>query len=300
MPVNLLEPVKSFGVKPGLKRIVSIEWMVHQYPPNKTTGKESEPFCCLAVGYLPVDENGKALDEAEVDYTLRVGPKWGRPLAECQFAPATEPGKPLPLRVGSRGPYIEPVGNQSGLSEKSKPWLWIEALQKIGGSKFTSKLSESQMNIGVLVGTEGEIYELNSHNEGLTDEGTAMKDTKIGAFKSIIKFGWEQPAGYGATNGTASAANGSTSAATSGDTIDKAIAFLKKASEIHKTKNKMPLEDLIKGAMPIGSKMEPRLQGPQRDAVKKLISEAEFWENDAVADVAVYDPSSGEVEFNRS
>src|ERR1700722_1532003 len=255
MPVSLLleDALKGFGVQPGLKRIVSCEWMGHQFPANKTTGVSSEPFCCLAIGYLPIDEAGKALGDAEIDYSIRVGPKFGETLEKCKFAPAQSPGQPLPLRPGSKGPFLEPIADQSGLYDNSKALLFLGELFKIGGEQLKKRFVESQMNVGILIGTEGDVYELVSKNDGTDSGGKAIKDTKMPAFKSIRKFGWEQPAGQVASTHT----NGESTASTApvAGAQDLAIKILSAMSDKHKDKPSILLSDMLKGLMPITSKM---------------------------------------------
>lgn len=302
MPVDLFNPSANFGVKPGRKRVVSCEWMIHQFTKKDGTSG-GEPFLCLAVGYLPVDESGKAIGEAEVDYSVKIG-KFGKPLSDTQYAPAEAPGKPLPLRLGSRGNYIEPIAGGTGsFSKNSKAQLFIDALLSIGGDKFRQKMSESQMNIGILVGTVGHVFELSSPNDGIGDDGKAMKDTKITVFNKIDYFGWEAGAAQGgsttspSTAGAQSPANGTANG--SGGSEALAIAILEKFSEKHADKASMPLADMLKGLMPVTSKMNPRPQSTERDAAKALMTTAEFWESDDVAAVATYDPSNGLVEFAR-
>lgn len=293
MPVSLLleDALKSFGIQPGRHRIVSSEWMVHRF--QSKDGKEHEPFVALAIGYLPIDEKGNATGEAEIDYSLKVGPAFGETIDKAKFAPASTVGQPLPLRIGSKGLYLEPTGDQKQLSEKSKVMLYLKELYKCG---FDAKrLAASNFNVGLLVGTEGDIFELVSQNDG-TDEktGEKFKATKIPAFNKIYKYGYEvqgTPASAAATAAApAQVVNGvAAGAANVVDASGLAVTILAKIAANSKEKKveKLPKEQVVKLVLSTAARMDPRPDSAQRDAAKALIASDDFYEKDEVLSIAV-------------
>jgi hypothetical protein len=297
MPVSLLpeDALQSFGIQSGLYRVVSSDWLVHQFQPNKETGKQSEPFVCWAIGYQPIDQAGKPIGDVKIDHSLKVGPKFGETVDKSKFAPAQVAGTPLPLRVGSKGPFLEAVGDQAGLYEAAKPMLYLKELYKCGFDK--AKMAAANMSVGLLVGTEGEIYELVSQNDGTDESGKQFKPTKIPAFKSIRKFGYEAGAvttmPAGAHSGAAVGANGAPAPATTSDPTALAVSFLSALIEKFKSTNPngMPLAEMVKSnnLMFVGQKITPRPTKEDRDVVKKLLESEDFYQLEAVQSLAMLD-----------
>jgi len=289
MPVSLMpeDLSKGFGIQAGLHRVVSSEWMVHQFPPNKE-GKQSEAFVCWAIGYQPIDAAGKPIGDVETDYSLKVAPAFGETLDKAKFAPAQTPGQPLPLRVGSKGPFLEAVGDQAAINERSKIGIFLKHLFSLGFDK--QKFAASNMAVSLLVGTEGDVFELVSQNDGTDESGKQFKPTKIPAFKTIRKFGYE---GGGApvqqVNGVAAASNGATAA--SGDPKATAIQILEGLAAKYKEKGSMPLADMVKGVLPVWTKLTPRPSTADRDAAKKLLESPDFYAAEDVQAIAVLDGS---------
>jgi hypothetical protein len=290
--LRLEDALKSFGVPPGRYRVVSSEWAVHKFVSTKDATKDFEPFVAWAIGYLPINEKGEATGEVEISYDIKVGPGFGETLDKSKFCPALSPTQPLPLRIGSKGPHLMATGDQKQLAEKSKPMLYVKELYKCGFD--VNRLASSGFNVGLLVGTEGEIFELKSANDG-TDEktGEKFKDTKIPAFSKIYKFGYEIH-GTPAANGTtapAASATGSTAATGSDGDTKIAIEILSKIAEECKGKGvtKIPLTDAVKFVVAKWSKMTPRPASSVRDAAKVLIGSEEFYTNDDVLAIAVLD-----------
>lgn len=296
MPVSLRleDTLKSFGIQAGLHRIVSADWMVHKF--QAKDGKEYEPFVCLAIGYLPIDAKGNAIGEAEIDYSLKVGPKYGETIDKAKFAPAAVPNQPLPLRLGSKGPFLEPVGDQKQLSDKSKVILYLAQLYKCGFK--VEKLVDANFNVGLLVGTEGDIYELVSENDGTDESGNKMKPTKIPAFKSVSKFGYEvQGMAASAPAQVVNGVAGASTPAPAGNVNDLAVTVL--ATIIKNSKEKgnkaMAKADVVKLVFATTAKMSPRPSSTERDAVKDLLNNDSFYESDAVLNHAIL--SGDQVEF---
>lgn len=310
MPFSLLpeDALKSFGIQAGLHRIVDLKWMVHQYPASKDTGKQSDPFVCLAVTYLPIDVAGKAIGDAQTSYDLKVAPKFGDSIEKAKFAPASAPGQALPLRVGSAGPYIEAVGDQTGFYESSKIMKWLNTLFSLSFDQ--ARLKASNFNLQILIGTEGDIYELVSENDG-TDAATGQKfkPTKFPAFKSIRKFGYDGgaqniPSATQGTQGTVASSPASSPAsngAVSGDAYALAVTLLGGGlKERFKTEHAVdvglqPLptvtvDNLLKGVMPVFMKLPtPRPSVADRTAAADLLKSADFYNREDVGAIAFFE-----------
>jgi len=264
--------------------------MVHQF--TDKTGKSYEPFVCWAIGYQPIDEKGAVIGDTQIDYTIRVGPKFGETLDKSKFAPGIAPGQPLPLRVGSKGPYLEPISDQQGLYKNSKPILYMESLGKAAFD--LKKLAAAQFNVGLLVGTEGDIYELVSVNDGTDEAGKQFKPTKIPAFKSIRKMGYEvqgvPQTGAAAAGGKA---NGAVAAAPSangtGNAHGLAVKILTAVIEKNREKGGMPRADVVRNVLAIASKLDPRPAPEEREAAKALLGSDAFYGDTAVELLAVLD-----------
>jgi hypothetical protein len=286
MPVSLLpeDALQGFGIQAGLHRVVSSEWMVHQF--TDKTGKTFEPFVCWAIGYQPIDEKGAVIGDTQIDYSIKVGPKFGDTIDKSKFAPGIAPGQPLPLRIGSKGPYLEPVSDQQGLYKNSKPILYIESLAKAGFD--VKKLAEASFNVGLLVGTEGDVYELVSQNDGTDETGKKFNATKIPAFKSIRKMGYEvqgipqtgaaAPAG-GKANGAVAAAH---SANSTGNAQGLAVKILEAVVSKNKEKGAMPRADIVRSVLAVASKLDPRPAPEEREAAKGLLGSDAFYGDPAV------------------
>lgn len=295
MPISLLpeDALKGFGVQAGLHRVVLSEWMVHQFVSKD--GKASEPFVCWAIGYQPIDEKGAVIGDTQIDYSLKVGPKFGETVDKSKFAPGLAPGQPLPLRLGSKGPYLEPVGDQTGLYEKSKPMLFINALAKAAFD--LKKLAASNFNVGLLVGTEGEVYELVSENDGTDESGAKMKATKIPAFKSIRKMGYEVQ-GLPQTGAAAGKANGAAGTAApvaangTGNAQGLAISILTAVVDKNREKKAMPRADIVRSVLAVASKLDPRPAPEEREAAKALLGSDAFYGDPAVEMLGVLEGES--------
>lgn len=278
--------IKGFGINAGLHRVVSSEIQVHQYKPNKTTGEQSEPFVCWAIGYLPIDAAGNAVGEAEVDYGMKIAPGYGEPLSSAKFAPAASPDGPaLPLQVGSRGGFVFPIGDSQGLSVNSKVLKYIAQLFEVGFLK--ERLIASGMDVGILVGTEGDVMTKTTENDG-TDKktGAKLKDTKMLVFKSIRRFGYENPDFAKAAHAPAPAAHTPATtapapavAATAG-AHKTALAIMQRWSEKYKAvkREQVPLAELLEGFMAVAMK-EPRFDPTDRAKAKELLSDTAFYKH---------------------
>ena len=302
MPVSLRleDALKSFGVPPGRYRVVSSEWVIHKFQSTKDTSKEFEPFVAWAIGYLPVNEKGEATGEVEISYDIKVAPGFGETLDKAKFAPALVPGTALPLRLGSKGPYLESTGSQGSLSEKSKPMLYLKELYKCGFD--VNRLAAANFNVGLLVGTEGEVFELKSANDGSDEKtGEKFKDTKIPAFHKIYKFGYEVQGHIGtapAANAPAQVVNGVAAPATGDEGTALALQLLTIIATEQKSKGiaKMARADVVKLSVAKWSKLPlPRPAGAMRDAAKELIGSDDFYTNDDVLAIAV--PDGEQLEF---
>ncbi len=289
MPVSLLpeDALQGFGIQSGLHRVVSSEWMVHQF--TSKDGKTFEPFVCWAIGYQPIDEKGAVIGDTQIDYSIKVGPKFGETIDKAKFAPGISPGQPLPLRIGSKGPYLEPVGDQQGLYKNSKPILYIESLAKAGFD--TKKLAASDFNVGLLVGTEGDVYELVSQNDGTDEQGKKFNATKIPAFKSIRKMGYEVQGILQTTTAAAGKANGAAPAASSNGAGAHALAVKILEAVVTKNRDKgaMPRADIVRSVLAITSKFDPRPAPEDREAAKKLLDTADFYASPDVEVIGVLD-----------
>jgi hypothetical protein len=276
MPVSLLpeDALEGFGIQAGLHRVVSSEWMVHQF--TSKDGKVYEPFVCWAIGYQPIDEKGSVIGDTQIDYSIRVGPKFKDTLDKSKFAPALTPGQPLPLRVGSKGAYLEPVSDQQGLYKNSKPILYIESLAKAGFD--TKKLAAAQFNVGLLVGTEGDIYELVSVNDGTDGDGKQFKATKIPAFKSIRKMGYEVQGIPQTTTAAAGRVNGAPAASGgTGNAHGLAVKILTAVIDKNREKGAMPRADIVRSVLAVASKLDPRPAPEDREAAKALLGSEVFY-----------------------
>lgn len=294
MPVSLLleDALKGFGIQAGLHRVVSSEWMVHEF--TSKDNKKFEPFVCWAIGYQPIDEKGAVIGDTQIDYSIKVGPKFGETIDKSKFAPGIAPGQPLPLRVGSKGPYLEPVGDQAGLYEKSKPMLYIAQLAKCAFDM--KKLAASQFNVGLLVGTEGEVYELVSQNDGTDESGAAMKSTKIPAFKSLRKMGYEvqgiPQTGAATTTKPNGAAGASAPANGTGNAQGLAISILTAVVTKNADKKAIPRADIVRSVLAIASKLDPRPAPEEREAAKALLGSDAFYGDPAVEMLGVLEGES--------
>ena len=301
MPVSFSpdDASQGFGVNPGLYRVVSADVAVHQFPQGKE-GKQSEPFVCIELGYLPIDESGKAVGEVIMDHSLRIGPKFGERLETCKFAPAVGPNQPLPLVVGSKGRYLEAVGDTGQLHVKSKPMLYFEELRKCG---FDNSLLKNG-DISHLIGIEGMTYELVSKNEGTDNEGKALKDTKIPAFRSIRNLVNGRVSHSAAAAATASAAgstaaaphvNGSAAAgavagtaATAGDAESVAVAILHGWRAQFAGKESVPLADANKKILLLttqkwDAKFGAKPDKATREAAAALLANEDFYASNETA-----------------
>lgn len=291
MPISLLpeDALKGFGVQAGLHRVVSSEWMVHQFVSKD--GKVNEPFVCWAIGYQPIDEKGVVIGDTQIDYSIKVGPKYNETIDKSKFAPGLAPGQPLPLRIGSKGPYLEPVGDQTGLYEKSKPMLFINALAKAGFDM--KKLAAANFNVGLLVGTEGDVYELVSENDGTDESGAKMKATKIPAFKSIRKMGYEvqgiPQTGTAATGKTNGVAGTPAPASNGAGAHGLAVKILSAVIEKNREKGAMPRADIVRSVLAVASKLDPRPAPEEREAAKTLLASDAFYGDAAVEVIGVLD-----------
>ena len=310
MPVSLRleDALKSFGVPAGRYRIVSSEWVVHRF--QSKDGKEFEPFVAWAIGYLPIDEKGAAIGEVEISYDLKVAPGFEEPIDKAKFAPALTPRNPLPLRIGSKGPYLEATGTQTQLAEKSKPMLYLKELYKCGFA--VERLVAADFNVGLLVGTEGEIGEFVSKNEGTDAKGVTMKDTRMPAFTKLYKMGYEvqgHPGAAPAVSAVPQLVNGAASPNGSGgdEGAKLAMEILIILATEHKGKGitKLARADAVKLVAAKWSKMGPNAQAPYhrdkrpdaayRDAAKALIASDDFYELDDVLRIAI--PDGDMLEF---
>lgn len=287
MPVSLLleDALEGFGIQAGLHRVVSSEWMVHQF--TSKDGKTFEPFVCWAIGYQPIDEKGAVIGDTQIDYSIKVGPKFGDTIDKAKFAPALAPKQPLPLRVGSKGHYLEPVSDQSGFYKTSKPYLFLSALYKAGFEQ--KKFAESEFNVGLLVGTEGDVYELVSANDGTDEQGKQFKATKIPAFKSIRKMGYEvqgipqTTTAAGKPNGAPAASNGA------GGAHGLAVKILMAVVEKNREKGAMLKADIVRSVLAVASKLDPRPAPEDREAAKKLLDSEAFYSHPDVETIGVLD-----------
>ena len=290
MPVSLLpeDALQGFGIQSGLHRVVSSEWMVHQF--TSKDGKTFEPFVCWAIGYQPIDEKGAVIGDTQIDYSIKVGPKFGETIDKSKFAPGIAPGQPLPLRVGSKGPYLEPVGDQQGLYKNSKPILYIDSLGKAGFD--LKKLSAAQFNVGLLIGTEGDVYELVSSNDGTDEQGKQFKATKIPVFKSIRKMGYEVQGIPQTTAAAGGKANGAAAPAASngaGGAQGLAVKILEAVIAKNRAAGAMPRADIVRSVLAVASKLDPRPAPEEREAAKALLGSDAFYGDPAVELLAVLD-----------
>lgn len=297
MPVSLnpKDALKGFDIQAGLHRVVSSEWMVHTFV-NKE-GQASEPFVVWAIGYLPIDEKGAAIGDVQISYELKVAPAYGETIDKAKFAPASAPGQPLPLRVGSRGPYLEPVSSQTQLSDRSKAMLFIKELVKCDWD-VDGKWAAMNYSAGALVGTEGEIYRLVSENDGTDAAGQKMKATQIAAFKKINKYGYEVQ-GASHTNAVPAPSTAAAPASSNGTGAHAlAVEILAKVVTAAKSKGtkKMTRGEIIKQVLPTAAKVSPRPTSEAREAAKTLLASDNFYEHDDVTAIGVLD--GDEVEFN--
>lgn len=285
MPVSLLpeDALQGFGIQSGLHRVVSSEWMVHEF--TSKDGKKFEPFVCWAIGYQPIDEKGAVIGDTQIDYSIKVGPKFGETIDKAKFAPGIAPGSPLPLRLGSKGPYLEPVSDQQGLYKNSKPILYIESLAKAGFD--TKKLAAAQFNVGLLVGTEGDVYELVSQNDGTDETGKKFNATKIPAFKSIRKMGYEVQGIPQTTVAAAGKPNGAAASSNGAGAHGLAVKILTAVVEKNRDKSAMPRAEIVRSVLAISSKylelgLANRPTPEEREAAKALLGSDAFYGDPAV------------------
>jgi hypothetical protein len=63
----------SFGIQEGVVEIVKAITKVHQFPPNKQSGEQGDPFPCVQLTVVRCDNDGKRTSDDEITEELGVG-----------------------------------------------------------------------------------------------------------------------------------------------------------------------------------------------------------------------------------
>lgn len=195
----------NLGIQEGNVEIVAAICKIHQYPPNKNTGEQGEPFPCVQIEFQQYDSKWNKMDEEPVKMEFGIGKM-------DKFHPglATGPDDDEPADQGDEvdveGNCIAVVSDGAKLNKKSK---WIILTTSMEEKGFKPEVLGNGY-LPDLVGTRGHVKSIAQER---MPNSTAKNDPTALVFDRIDVFPYEAkskkpaaPAGKPATKSAAPAA----------------------------------------------------------------------------------------------
>lgn len=214
----------SLGIQAGNVEIIGVVSKIHQYPPNKTSGEQGDPFGCVQVAFQQYDSKWVKEDTEPVKMEFGWGGGFGK---TEKFHPglATDAKDDDPQDLGDEldveGNCICAIVDGAALNTKCK-WLILSlSMEKLG---FKPEILGNGF-LPDLIGTRGHV---NTITQERIPGSTAKKEPTALVFDRIDVFPYEKK-GKGAVAATpaktAPAAKGKTPPPPPAGDDDEAIAL---------------------------------------------------------------------------
>lgn len=178
----------SLGIEAGNVEIVSAVSKIHQYPPNKTTGQQSEPFGCVQLGFQQFDQNWNKLDEEPVKMEFGWGGGFGK---AHKFHPGLvdsaddDDVQDQGEEVDVEGNCIYAIEDGSRLNTKCKWIIFTTSMEKFG---FKPEVLGNGY-LPDLIGTRGHVHTVKAERMA---GSTAKNDPTNLLFDSITVFPYDK------------------------------------------------------------------------------------------------------------
>jgi len=121
----------TLGIQEGVVEITKAITKVHQYPPNKQSGEQGEPFPCVQLTCLRCNESGDRVDDTEIEEQLGLGKldKWHPGKAD---GPDDNDPEDAGEDVDAEGNCVYVVDPSAKLNKKSKWVIFATSLEDHG------------------------------------------------------------------------------------------------------------------------------------------------------------------------
>lgn len=174
----------SLGIQAGNVEITGAVCKIHQYPPNKTTGKQGDPFPCVQLEFQQYDSKWEKLDEEPVKQEFGIGKSEKFHPGLAKSADDEDP-EDLGDEVDVEGNCIAVVADGAHLNKKCKWIILTDSMEKLG---FKPEILGNGF-LPDLIGTRGHLKTIPQDkmpNSESDKEPTAL------VFDSISQFPYEK------------------------------------------------------------------------------------------------------------
>ena len=183
----------SFGLQEGNVEITAAVCKVHQYPPSKETGKQSDPFACVQLTFRKLDNDGDQLpDEQEEVMEFGIGKLEKFHPGLAKNAEDDDP-KDAGDEVDVEGNCIYSVEG-AAIHKNSK---WMRLAESLEAAGFKSDVLGTGY-LPELVGTKGYVKTIALPR---IPGSTAKNDPTALVFDKITEFPYGKPKGKGKASG---------------------------------------------------------------------------------------------------
>lgn len=121
----------SLGIQEGVVEIVGAVVKVHQYPPNRRSGEQGDPFPCVQLTVVRCDKNGERISTDEIKEELGIGKLDKFHPGKAENAADNDP-EDLGEEVDTEGNCIYATDANSHLNKKCKWILFADSLEQKG------------------------------------------------------------------------------------------------------------------------------------------------------------------------
>lgn len=194
----------SLGIQEGFIEVIGAITKMHQYPPNKKSGEQSGPFCCVQLEVARLDDKGVRLDDTSIFQEFTVGGNDRNNPGQFKFHPgkaesgADEDPEDMGTEVDVEGNCLF-AEEGSKLNKQSK---WI---------RFTDSLEEKGFKSDVLAnGYMPDLIGLKCHVHTITlpkmPNSTSEKENTAIVADKVLQFPYDVKKGKAAAGKAATAA----------------------------------------------------------------------------------------------
>jgi hypothetical protein len=194
----------SFGIQEGTVEITKCVTKVHQFPPNKQTGDQGDPFPCVQLTVVRCDSDGKRISEDEITEELGVGKLEKFHPGKADSADDESP-EDLGTEVETEGNCIYAVGEGDHFAKTCK---WIRFAESLEAKGFKSEV----LGRGFMPDMVGMVLKVKTDTLPRTPGYTGKKDPTALVAEKILVFPYDKKKGKGApAKGSSSGSGSSTS-----------------------------------------------------------------------------------------
>lgn len=172
----------SLGIQEGNVEVIGAVVRVHQYPPNKKTGEQGDPFPCVQLEFARLDDDFNRLDEDPVKVEYGIG-KLDRFHPGIAKGPNDDDPEDAGDEVDTEGNCIYVSDPGSRLNRKCKWMVFVQHLEQAG---FKPEILGNGY-MPDLVGLKGHVKTITLPKIAGSD-----KEPTVLVFDRIVQFPYEK------------------------------------------------------------------------------------------------------------